>query len=81
MARAKILHAGANDLDTGHAGHGRPGHGSPDRTASEAASILELEGKETTTINEIITGTRLALLDCKDRENKCHPLLDLNLVR
>ncbi len=51
-----------------------------DRIASEAASILELEGKETLTINEISTGARLALLDCKDRENACHPLLDLNLV-
>ncbi len=52
-----------------------------DRTASEAASILEQEGKKTLTINEISTGTRLALLDSKDRENACHPLLDLNLVR
>ncbi len=32
-------------------------------------------------INEIHTGARLALLDGKDRKNKCHPLLDLSLIR
>ncbi len=64
VARAKLLHASANNLDTGHAGHDRPGHGSPgpvlDRIASEVASILELEGKETLTINEIRFGAGLA---------------------
>jgi hypothetical protein len=29
VARAELLHAGASRLDAGHAGQGRPGHGSP----------------------------------------------------
>jgi hypothetical protein len=51
-----------------------------DRIASKAASILELRGKETLTVDEIHTGARLVLLDCKDGVNACSPLLDLNLV-
>jgi hypothetical protein len=52
-----------------------------DRIVSKAASILELEGKETLMVDEIHTGARLVLLDCKDGVNACRPLLDLNLVR
>ncbi len=52
-----------------------------DKIAREAASILELEGKETVTVDEIHTGARLVLQDGKDRENACSHLLDLNLVR
>ena len=32
-----------------------------DRIATEAASILELEGKDTLTLSEVKTGARLAL--------------------
>ncbi len=55
----------------GHASHGRSGHGSParDRIARKAASILELEGKETLTVDEIHTGARLVMRDGKDGEN------------
>ncbi len=52
-----------------------------DRIASEAASILKLKGKEILTVDEIHTGARLVLQDCKDRVSACHPLWDWNLVR
>ncbi len=50
------------------------------RIAREAASILEVEGKDTLTVDEIHTGARLVLRDGKDRQNACRPLLDLNLM-
>ncbi len=52
-----------------------------DRIASEAASILKLEGKEILTVHEIHTGARLVLQDCKDGVSACHPVRDWNLVR
>ena len=51
-----------------------------DRIATEAASILELEGKETLTVAEINTGARLVLQDGKDGEHACRPFLEMNLV-
>ena len=51
-----------------------------DRIATEAASILELEGKETLTVAEINTGARLVLRDGKDGEHACRPFLEMNLV-
>ena len=51
-----------------------------DRIATEAASILELEGKDTLTVEAILTGARLALRDGKDGEHACRPFLELNLV-
>ena len=51
-----------------------------DRIAAEAASILELEGKDTLTVAEIKTGARLALRDGKDGEHACRHFLELNLV-
>ena len=52
-----------------------------DRIATEAASILELEGKDTLTVEAILTGARLALRDSKDGEHACRPFLEINLVR
>ena len=51
------------------------------RIAREAASILELEGKETLTVAEIKTGARLVLRDGKDGGNAGRPFLEMNLVR
>ena len=51
-----------------------------DRIATEAASILELEGKDTLTLAEVKTGARLALRDGKDGEHACHHYLEINLV-
>ena len=51
-----------------------------DRIAMEAASILELEGKDTLNVAEIKTGARLALRDGKDGEHACRHFLELNLV-
>ncbi len=44
-----------------------------DRTASEVAFIIELEGKETLTINEISTGARLALREQGQRKRMPSP--------
>ena len=46
-----------------------------DRIAMEAASILELEGKETLTVAEINTGARLVLRYGKDEEHACQHYL------
>ena len=59
-----------------------------DRIATEAASILELEGKETLTVAEINTNARLVLRDGKDGEHACRrqgrracsPFLEINLI-
>ena len=52
-----------------------------DRITREAASILELEGKETMTVAEINTGTRLVLRDGNDGEYAGRAFLNVNLVR
>ena len=52
-----------------------------DSIAMQAASILELEGKETPTVAEINTCTRLVLRDSKDGEHACRPFLEMNLIR
>ncbi len=52
-----------------------------DRIARKVASILELESKDTLTLDEIYTGARLELRDGKDGEDASRPLLELNLVR
>ncbi len=41
------------------------------RIVREAASILELEGKETLTVAAINTGARLVCRDGKDGDNQC----------
>ena len=46
-----------------------------DRIATEEASILELEGKETLTAVVINTGARLVLRDYKDGEESMHAVL------
>ena len=51
-----------------------------DRIATEAASILELEGKDTLTLAEVKTGARLTLRDGKNGEHACQHYLELNLV-
>ena len=51
-----------------------------DRIATEAASILELEGKDTLTLAEVKTSARLTLRDGKDNEHACQHYLELNLV-
>jgi hypothetical protein len=51
-----------------------------DRIARKAASILELEGKDTLTVAEINTSAKLFCRDCKDRENACCPFLEMNLM-
>ena len=51
--------------------------------ATEAASILELEGKDTLTLAEVKsvkTGARLTLRDGKEGEHACQHYLELNLV-
>ncbi len=52
-----------------------------DRIARESASILELEDKDTMSVNEIHTSANLVLRDGKDGQSAYRPLLDLNLVR
>ena len=52
-----------------------------DRIATEAASILELESKDTLTVDAIHTGARLELRDGKDGEHACRPFLEFNLIR
>ena len=52
-----------------------------DRIATKAASILELGGKDTLTVDAIYTGARLVLRDGKDREHACRPFLEINLIR
>ncbi len=47
-----------------------------DRIAREAASILELELKDTLTVNVINTAAKLLRRDGKDRENACCPFLE-----
>jgi hypothetical protein len=49
--------------------------------ALEAASILELERKDTLTVDAINTAAKLVCRDGKDGENACRPFLELNLVR
>ena len=50
-------------------------------TEAEAASFLELEGKDTLTVDAIHAGARLALRDGKDGEHACRPFLEINLIR
>ena len=52
-----------------------------DRIAREAASILELECKDTLTVDAINTAAKLVCRDGKDGENACRPFLEMNLVR
>ncbi len=52
-----------------------------DRIAREAASCLELECKDTLTVDAINTAAKLVCRDGKDRENACSPFLEMNLVR
>ncbi len=52
-----------------------------DRIAREAASILELERKDTLTVDAINIAATLVCLDGKDREDACNPFLEMNLVR
>ncbi len=51
------------------------------RIAREAASILELELKDTLTVDAINTAANLVCRDGKDGENACRPFLEMNLVR
>ena len=51
-----------------------------DRIAREAASILELECKDTLTVDAINTAAKLVCRDGKDGENACRPFLEMNLV-
>ena len=51
-----------------------------DRIATQAASFLELKGKDTLTVDAIHAGARLALQDGKDGEHACSHFLELNLV-
>ena len=52
-----------------------------DRIAREAASVLELERKDTLTVDAINTAAKLVCRDGKDGENACRPFLEMNLVR
>ncbi len=37
VAKAELLHACASQLDAGHAGQGRPGHGSPGQDCQQSS--------------------------------------------
>jgi hypothetical protein len=52
-----------------------------DRIAREAASILELERKDTLTVDVINTAAKLICRDGKGGENAFCPFLEMNLVR
>ncbi len=51
-----------------------------DRIAREAASILELERKDTLTVDAINTAAKLVCRDGKDGDNARSPFLEMNLV-
>ncbi len=51
-----------------------------DRIAREAASILELERKDTLTVDAIKTAAKLVCRDGKNGENACCPFLEMNLA-
>ena len=50
-------------------------------SSAVAASILELERKDTLTVDAINTAAKLVCRDGKEGENACRPFLELNLVR
>ncbi len=51
-----------------------------DRIAREAASVLELELKDTLTVDVINTAAKLVCQDGKEGENACSPFLEMNLL-